>query len=194
MGFLFCSIALYFCLCASTILCLDDQSTLNEINPEYSLEGLMLKMKLQYLATWYKQLTHWKRPWCWEKLKAETGWDGWMASLIQWTRSWANSGRWWDDEGQGSLVCCSPWGCRVGHVLLIEEQHVLINGASQVAQWKRIHLPMQEMWVGPLGWEGSLEKEMEIHSSILAWEIPWTEEPGGLHSIGFQKSQTLLSE
>ena len=99
-----------------------------------------------------------------------------------------------DDEGQGSLVCCSPWGCRVGQVLLIEEQHVVINGASQAAQWKRIHLPMQEMWVGPLGCEGSLEKEMAIHSSILAWEIPWTEEPCGLHSIGFQKSQTLLSE
>ena len=39
---------------------------------------------------------------------------------------------------------------------------------------------MQEMWVRPLGWEGPLEKEMVIHSSILAWKIPWTEEPGGL--------------
>ena len=46
-----------------------NQSILNEINPEYSLEGLMLK--LNTLATWYKELTHWKRPWCWERLKAE---------------------------------------------------------------------------------------------------------------------------
>jgi len=45
------------------------QSTLKEISPEYSLEGLMLKLKLQYLATWCKELTHWKRPWCWERLK-----------------------------------------------------------------------------------------------------------------------------
>jgi len=45
-----------------------------------------------------------------------------------------------------------------------------------------------------LGWEDSLEKEMATHFSILAWEIPWTEEPDGLHSIGFQKSQTLLNE
>ena len=37
----------------------------------------------------------------------------------------------------------------------------------------------QETWVGSLGWEDPLGKEMAIHSSILAWEIPWTEEPGG---------------
>ena len=42
---------------------------------------------------------------------------------------------------------------------------------------------MQETWVKSLGWEDALEKEMATHSSILAWEIPWTEEPGGLQSI-----------
>ena len=51
---------------------------------------------------------------------------------------------------------------------------------------------MQETWVQSLGWEVSLEKEMTTHCSILAWEIPWTEEPGGLHSKGSQKSQTRL--
>ena len=49
---------------------------------------------------------------------------------------------------------------------------------------------MQEMWVWSLGWEDPLEKEMAPHSSTLAWEIPWTEEPGGLQSMGSQKSQT----
>ena len=49
---------------------------------------------------------------------------------------------------------------------------------------------MQEMRVQSLGWEGPLEKEMAIHSSILDWEIPWTEEPGGLQPIGSQKSGT----
>jgi len=44
-----------------------------------------------------------------------------------------------------------------------------------------------------LGQEDPLEKEMATHSSILAWEIPWTEEPGGLHSMGLEKSQTPLS-
>ena len=71
-------------------------SLLKEINPEYSLEGLMLKPKL----TWCKELTHWKRPWCWERLRGggegdDRGWDGWMASLTRWTWVWVNSGSWW---------------------------------------------------------------------------------------------------
>ena len=58
-----------------------NQSILKEINPEYSLKGLMLKLKLQYLGHLMWKPTHWKRPWCWEKLKAKgdmggTGWDG----------------------------------------------------------------------------------------------------------------------
>ena len=52
------------------------------------------------LATWCKELTHWKRPWCWERLKAggegnNRGWDGWMASPTQWTWVWASFGSWW---------------------------------------------------------------------------------------------------
>ena len=52
------------------------------------------------LATWCKELTHWKRPWCWERLKAggerdNRGWDGRMASLTRWTWVWAGSGSWW---------------------------------------------------------------------------------------------------
>ena len=43
---------------------------------------------------------------------------------------------------------------------------------------------MQETWVQSLDWEDPLEKEMATHSSILAWDIPWTEEPGGLPSLG----------
>ena len=49
---------------------------------------------------------------------------------------------------------------------------------------------MQETQVWFLGWEDPLEKGMETHSSILAWRIPWTEEPGGLQSMGFQESDT----
>ena len=67
---------------------------------------------------------------------------------------------------------------------------LLDKWASQVAQWERIRLPIQqtqEMQVRPLGWEDSLEKEMATHSSILAQEIPWTEEPGGLQSMGSQR-------
>ena len=48
------------------------------------------------LATWFEELTHLKRPWCWERLKAGgEGWDGWIASPTQWTWVWINSGSWW---------------------------------------------------------------------------------------------------
>ena len=58
-----------------------NQSVLKEINPKYLLEGLMLKLSSNTLANWYEEPSHWKRPWCWEKLKAKgdmggTGWDG----------------------------------------------------------------------------------------------------------------------
>ena len=46
---------------------------------------------------------------------------------------------------------------------------------------------MQEIQVQPLGWEDLLEKEMAIHASILAWRIPWTEEPGRVQSMGLQR-------
>ena len=46
---------------------------------------------------------------------------------------------------------------------------------------------MWETWVLSLGWEDLLEKEMATHSSILAWRIPWTEEPGGVQSMGLQR-------
>ena len=63
------------------------------------------------LATWWEELTHLKRPWFWERLKAggegdDRGWDGWMASLTQWTWVWVNSRV---GDGQGGLACCSPW-------------------------------------------------------------------------------------
>ena len=57
------------------------------------------------------------------------------------------------------------------------------------------HLPaMQETRIQSLGREDPLEKEMATQYSILAWEIPWTQEPGGLQSMGSQKSQTQLSD
>ena len=57
---------------------------------------------------------HLKRSWCWERLKVggeggNRGWDGWMASLTQWTWVWISSGSWW---WTWSLACCNPWGCK----------------------------------------------------------------------------------
>ena len=61
--------------------------------------------------------------------------------------------------------------------------------ASQEAQWQRILLAEQEMQVLSPGWEDPLEEEMATHSSVLSWEIPWTEEPGGLQSMGSQRTR-----
>ena len=54
-----------------------------------------------------------------------------------------------------------------------------ISGNPQIVQWPRIRLQMQEMWVQSLGQEDPLKEEMATHSSILAWEIPWTEGDNG---------------
>ena len=59
--------------------------------------------------------------------------------------------------------------------------------ASLVAQAVKNLPAVQEIWVQSLGWEDPLEKGMSMHSSILAWEILWTEEPGGLQSMGLQR-------
>ena len=65
-------------------------------------------------------------------------------------------------------------------------------GDSLVAQLVKNLPAMQETWVRSLGWEDPLEKEMATHVSILAWEIPWTEEPSGPQCTGSQKSWTQL--
>ena len=95
-----------------------NQSTLKEISPEYSLEGLMLNWSSNTLATWCKKQTHWKRPWCWERLKAggegdDRGWAGWMASQTRWIWVWASSRSWWWTGRPGMLQSMGLQ--RVGH-------------------------------------------------------------------------------
>ena len=86
-----------------------NQSMLKEISPGCSLEGLMLKRKLQYFGHFmWRADFYWKRPWCWERLKAggegdDRGWDDWIASLTQWTWVWVNSGSWWWTRRPGVL-------------------------------------------------------------------------------------------
>ena len=87
-----------------------NQSIIKEISPEYSLEGLMLKLKLQYLGHLIQRINSLEKMWCWERLRAgreggNTVWDGWMASLTQWTWVWVNNRV---GDGQGGLACCSP--------------------------------------------------------------------------------------
>ena len=108
-----------------------NQSFLKEISLEYSLEGLMLSSNT--LATWCEELTHWKRPWYWERLKAggeagDRGWDGWMASPTRRTWVWASSRRWWRTGKPGVLQ--SMGSQRAGHDWTEQQKKVVVNSLS----------------------------------------------------------------
>ena len=89
-----------------------NQSILKEISPDVHWKDWCWSWNSNTLATWCEELTHLTRPWCWERLRAggegdNRGWDGWIASLTQWT--WCG----WTPgvgDGQGGLACCSSWG------------------------------------------------------------------------------------
>ena len=121
-----------------------NQSFLKETSPEYSLEGLMLKLK----------------PWCWERLKAggegdDRGWDGWMASPTQWTRVWISSGNWWRTGKPGVLQSMGlqrvrhDWATELnwtGVTMSVWDGSVCSDGhlkpglgTSLLVQWLRLH-------------------------------------------------------
>ena len=86
------------------------------------------------LATWCKELTHLKRPWCWERLKVggagdDRGWDGWMASLTQWTWVWVNSGSWWWTGRPGML----PWP---------HAAHGVTKSQTRLSNWTQLRYPV----------------------------------------------------
>ena len=85
-----------------------------EISPEYSLEGLSWSWSSNTLATWSKELTHWQRLWCWERLKSGGEGDD-RDEVVGW--HYRLKGREFEPppgvgDGQGTLACCSPWGCK----------------------------------------------------------------------------------
>ena len=100
-----------------------DCKEIHPVNPRKSVLNIYWKdwcwsWNSNTLATWCKEVTHWKRPWYWERLKAggegdDKGWDGWMASLTQWTWVWVNSGSWWWTGRPGVLQFMELQ--RVGH-------------------------------------------------------------------------------
>ena len=107
------------------------QSILKAISPGCSLEGMMLKLKLQYFGHSCKELTHWKRLWCWEGLGAggegdNRGWDSWMASPTRWTWVWVHSGSWW-------------WTGRPGMLQFMESQRVRHNWATEL-NWTELNI------------------------------------------------------
>ena len=72
----------------------------------------------------------------------------------------------------------------------IKFEITILSRASLMAETVKNLPAMRETLVGSLGWEDPLEGGMAIHSSVLAWRIPWTEEPGGLQSMGLQRLDT----
>ena len=116
------------------------QSILKEIGPGCSLwKDWCWSWNSNTLATWWDELTHWKRPWCWEGLGAgggdDRGWDGWMASPSRWAWVWVNSGRWW-------------WTGRPGVLRLMGSQRVRHDWVTELKlNWTdESKLPPQLSW------------------------------------------------
>ena len=104
------------------------------------------------LATWCKEMTHLKRPWCWEKLKEggkgdSRGWDGWMVSLTRWTWVWVNSGSWWWTGRPGVLQFMGSQ--RVGHDCVTELNWTELTQKNQVETTliKWLHFRINYMYI-----------------------------------------------
>ena len=110
------------------------------------------------LATWCEELTHWKRPWCWERLRAEgeggnREWDGWMASPTRWTWVWASSRRWWRREA---------WCAAVREV--VESDMTLVTGQQQ-QWWSRETKKFENCWSCGQGYQRVLRRGNQLDMS-----------------------------
>ena len=112
-----------------------NQSILKEISLNSHWKDWCWSWNFNTFATWCEELTHWKRPWCWERQKAggegdDRGWDGWMASLMWWTWVYVGSRCWW-------------WTGRPGMFWFMKSQRVGHDWATEL-NWTtlvfRIHL------------------------------------------------------
>ena len=88
------------------------QSILNKISSEYSLEGLICSWNSNTLAIWWEELTHWKRPWCWEYWRQKGTTEDEMVGWHHWLYGHEFEQALGVGYGQGSLACCSPWSCK----------------------------------------------------------------------------------
>ena len=152
------------------------------------------------LATWCEELTFLKRLWCWERLKVgEEGddkwWDGWMTSLTQWTWVWVNSGCWWWTWKPGVLQSMGWQRVRCDWETELNWTWCLRGVPTDTSGKEPLPANAGDLIYGvlSLGQENPLEEEIATHSSILAWRIPWTEEPGRLQSKRSQRDMTEQS-
>ena len=164
------------------------QSILKEICPECPLEELMLKLKLQYFGHLSEELTHWERPWWWERLKVggeeyRREWDGWMASPTLWTWVLASSGSWWRTGKPGVLQ--SVESQRVGHnwteltanLQCCDSFRWTAKGLSHT--YTCIHSPSNSLWI-----------VVQLLSCVRLFATPWAAEHQA--SLSFTVSQSVL--
>ena len=146
-----------------------NQSTLKEISPESSLEGQILKLKLQYFGHLMWKADYWKRPWCWARLKTggegeDRRWDGWIVSLTQWTWVWVSSRSWWWIGKRGVLQ--STGLQRVRHDWVITLNWMFESNLSSLSKQHLYHDGLTwpggtDLWKGhshPLKDKGSQEE------------------------------------
>ena len=174
-----------------------NKSILKEISSEYSLEGLMLKLKLQYFGHLMQRTDSLEKTLMLGKIegrrRGHRGWDGWMASPIR-TWVWAGSRSWWwkpgvlQSRGLQSWTQLSDWtelnwGCGEQN-----EEQESANKRYRVSFWADENvLKLTGWWLRNFEYTKNYWNEMVTHSSILAWRIPWTEKPGRLQSTGWQR-------
>ena len=149
-----------------------NQSILKEISPGCSLvEDWCWSWNSSTLATWCKELTHLKRPWCWERLRAggegdDRGWDGWTASLTPWTWVWVNSRSWWWTGRPGVLQFMGSQ--RVGHDWAVELNNREIE---LLIQWY-LHLN-RHIWLLYWVWVSQLYADLQEQTSLRNLTRPW---------------------
>jgi len=126
-----------------------NQSILKEISPGISLEGMMLKLKLQYFGHLMRRVDSLENTLCWEGLGAgaegdDRGWDGWMASLTQWTWVWMNSGSWWWTGRPGVLRFMGLQG--VGHDWVTELNWTDLRMRHQESSHLHMCVNLVQIW------------------------------------------------
>ena len=188
-----------------------NQSILKEISPEYSLEGLMLKLKLQYFGHLTQRADLFEKTLMLGKIEGgrTRGWqrmrqldgitdsmnmslsklrelmigrEAWHTAVHGVTKSWTRLNDWIELNWPSASEFLGDQVHYQWVILLWKKIFVALslNSASLVAQMVKNLPAMQETQVWSLGRENPQEKRMATHSSIFAWRIPWTEEPGGL--------------
>ena len=138
------------------------------------------------LATWCEELTHLKRPWCWERLRAggegdDRGWDGWMASPTQWTWVWVNSGSWWWTGKPGMLRF-------MGLQIVVQDWVTELNWLLVPLLWLNSRLIASGIMNQYRGWDGWMASPTQwtwVWVNSGSWW--WTGRAGVLQSMGSQR-------